>query len=62
MGALTGISAVISPRHDMTEEMTVPMMMYETRAPPGPALARDWPLPRKRPAVKVEEKRETGWP
>ena len=27
MGAFTGIKAVISPRHEMTDEMTVPMMM-----------------------------------
>lgn len=48
-GALTGIRAVISHKHDMTDEITVPMIMQANTAPPGPATAREWPQPRKSP-------------
>lgn len=48
-GALTGIRAVISPKQDITDETTVPIIMYAMTAPPGPAPASDLPLPRKSP-------------
>lgn len=48
-GALTGIKAVISPRHDITAPTTVPMSKYATTAPPGPPRARIIPLPRNNP-------------
>jgi len=50
-GAFTGIREVISPRHDITELITVPISKYDKTAPPGPATASDFPEPRNNPMI-----------